>query len=82
MAYADIRSARALMDMRLDEARRDAEQRKMLREAGLLQWRWFDRQFCRLAGRLGQTLVVVGRRLQRVAYPQGPSLNSQTGGSR
>jgi hypothetical protein len=81
MAYADSRSARALMDMRLAEARREAELGKMLREAGLLPRGWADRQFCRLAGRLGHLLVVVGGWLQHLGSTQAPSLKSQTSGS-
>jgi hypothetical protein len=58
--------AKRLVDLRVEEALREAENRRALREAGIERQSWLSHQSCRLLYRIGKLLVGLGQRLQRL----------------
>jgi hypothetical protein len=70
MTHMDFRSARAVMDMRVDEAQQQAEARHLRRRHGVRQPDWLPRQGCWLLCQLGHLLVALGERLEQYGLPQ------------
>lgn len=64
---------------RMQEAQRDAENRRLLRSVKMDQRRWLPRQGCWLLCQLGRLLVALGQHLQRYGHPQTFTLNGQAG---
>jgi hypothetical protein len=58
------------MDLRVQEERRQAELRRLQREARKAHPGWLSRQRCRLQCQLGNLFVSLGVRLLRAALPQ------------
>ncbi len=54
-----------IAEERMRDCLRQAEVRRLLREAGIDQRGWMARQSCRLLCQLGHLLVALGRRLER-----------------
>lgn len=79
MFSADYFLAKALMELKVKEALRAAEHRHLLQEAGHSRRSWLSRCGSGLLGRLGDALVVLGRRLQQCGTTQSLSLGSQVG---
>lgn len=74
--------AEAIERERMEEFRREAEKRRLLREAGVDTRLWLIRQICRLLNRLGYLLVVLGRRLERMATPPvAPTMKRRANGA-
>jgi hypothetical protein len=59
------------------EALRQAEQRRLLRQARNAQRRWLPRPGCWLLRHLGRLLVSLGQQLQHYAQPGSASLEGQ-----
>jgi len=59
------------------EALRQAEQRRLLRQARTAQRHWLPRPGCWLLCHLGRLLVNLGQQLQRYAQPGSISLEGQ-----
>lgn len=70
MLYPNSDMARSVAEERLRDCLRKAETKRVLREAGLVQQSRLPRHFCLVLSRVGQWLVVVGRRLEQYATPQ------------
>ena len=54
-----------MVDMRLEEELRQAETRRLLREAGIDRRGWLARPGCWLLCQVGRLLVALGRRLEQ-----------------
>ena len=65
------------IQMRQREALRQAEQRRLLRQARTTQRRWLPRPGCWLLRHLGDLLVSLGQQLQRYAQPQSISFEGR-----
>lgn len=70
MLSADLRAAQAVMELRLDEANRAADSRKMVESAGLDPSGWLRQRGCQLLCQLGQRLVAAGERLEQYSLPE------------
>jgi hypothetical protein len=69
--------AERIMEMRVAEALRQAEIRRLLHAAGVDTRGWASRQACWLLARLGRLLVALGHRLQQYGSPQAGSFAEQ-----
>ena len=69
MSYADLRLARALMDMRVEQAWEGGRFRQRSHLAPARQRGWLAGHGCRLLGRAGIVLVALGERLERYGLP-------------
>jgi len=67
--YRDFYLAEAIVNVRLQEAARRCEARRLLRQAGIDQRGWWPRQRCWLVCYLGRLLVALGQRLQQYSQP-------------
>jgi len=70
MYQADLRLARAMMNLRLEEAQRQARAHNLPLRAGAGQQRWLSWHGCQLLCQLSHWLVVLGKRLERYSLPQ------------
>ena len=70
MSYTDYHFGERLMDLRVHEERRQAELRRLQREARRLDQGWLSRQSCRLLCQLGSLFVSLGVRLLHAGLPQ------------
>jgi hypothetical protein len=75
--YAEPRLIRVLMERNLAQARREAEKRHLLREAGIEQQGRVSRQGNRLVGQLGALLIALGLRLQGIRSSQALPLKRE-----
>jgi hypothetical protein len=69
MSHIDSYSAERLMDLRVQEERRQAELRRLLSEAQAGRAGWLSQQRCRALCQLGRVFVSVGQRLLQAASP-------------
>ena len=76
MVHGDPYLFKALMDMKVEETLREAETRRMLRQASIDRRGWLLRQGCGLLCRVGRLLVILGQRLQEYDASQSVSLES------
>lgn len=76
MSSTDLRAVNALMDMRLDEARQDAESHDLRQQAGLTELGWLHQQRCWLLCQAGQLLSAMGQRLERLGLPESVPIES------
>ena len=74
--YIDYRMAEALIDLRVEEMRREAETRRLIRQARGRRPGWGAQPICWLLGHLGRLLVALGRRLQQVGAAQPLALEA------
>lgn len=81
MLRTDSRAARAMMEMRLDEAQRRANSTDRLLQAGIEPRRRLSRPACLLLCQLGRLLVAMGRRLERFDVPQSLPLRGEVRGT-
>lgn len=70
MHSADYRSAKALMDRRVEQAQRQAEALHLLRQAGVEPQGWLSRQGRELARGLALLLMRLGARLVSYGLPR------------
>jgi len=70
MLFSDYFLEERLMDLRVQEERRQAGLRRLQREARKAHPRWLSRQRCSLLSQLGSLLVSLGVRLLHVGLPQ------------
>lgn len=68
------------LKMRLGEAQRYAEQRRLLRSAGMHGPSWFPRPGCWLLCRLGHALLWLGQHLLQYGQSRTVVLNGQLNG--
>ena len=76
MFSTDYSLAKALMELKVNEALRGAEHRCLLLAAGHTRKTWLSRYGGWLLDRLGSALVILGRRLQQAGTAQSLSLGS------
>ena len=76
MLSTDLRAANALMDMRLDETRQQAESRDLRQQAGLAEQGWLHQQSCWLLCQVGQLLTTMGQRLEQIGLPESFPIES------
>ena len=70
MSYLDCYSAERLMDLRVREERRQAELRRLQREAQQAHEGWLSRQRCWVLCQVGRFLVSLGVRLLQAGLAQ------------
>jgi hypothetical protein len=68
--------AKALTDLRVEERLREAEMRRLVRQARGRRQGWGTQPICWLLGHLGRLLVALGRRLQQVSAAQSLSFEA------
>ncbi len=76
MLSTDLRAINALMDMRLDEARQQAESRDLWQQAGLEELGWLHQQRSWLLCQVGQLLTTLGQRLEQIGLPESFPIES------
>jgi hypothetical protein len=79
---ADYRSAKVLMDRRVEKARRQAEPHHLLQQAGVESQIWLSRQGRELTRSLALLLVSLGARLVSYGLPPYQSVAGRTDGGR
>jgi len=77
MSYTDYHFGERLMDLRVQEERRQAELGALQREARKAQPGWLSRQRCRFLCQVGNLFVSLGVRLLRAGLPQPLPLGEQ-----
>jgi hypothetical protein len=70
MSYQDFRLSKELMYIHGERLQHRTETRSMLRQAGLLQPNWLQRQQRWLLCQLGRGLVALGNWLEQRALPE------------
>lgn len=70
MSFSDYHLEERLMDLRVQGERRQAELRRLQREARKAHPGWLSRQSCWLLCQLGNFLVSLGVRLLHAGLPQ------------
>ncbi|MGD8463068.1 MAG: hypothetical protein PVI09_04310 [Anaerolineae bacterium] len=68
MYQLDLRTVEAMMSLRREQARAQAEQWRLLAAYGAAPVGWLSMSYRRALGRLGQCLVVMGEYLQRTGF--------------
>ena len=63
MVFFGVEAARVLMEMRIEDARREGERRALLKSVRGSRPGWLRKQ-------IGRQLVVLGQRLERRSVPQ------------
>lgn len=74
MDFSDLYTAERLMEMRVKEALEQAEVRRLLREAGVRQQGFLQRQSRWLVSWIGCLLMALGQWLLNYALPQSAPL--------
>jgi hypothetical protein len=70
MSFSDYHLEERLMDLRVQDERRQAELRRLQREARKAHPGWLSRQRCWLLCQLGNLFVSLGVRLLHAGFPQ------------
>ena len=70
MICGDMRMAKVMMDMQLEEAQRVAHIRRLEREVGARRRTGIQQRFCQVLSILGHVLVAVGGHLERRGLPE------------
>ena len=76
MVQGDPFLFKVMMDMKVEETLREAETRRLLRQASIDRHGWLFRQGCWLLCQAGRLLVILGRRLQEYGTSQSVSLET------
>jgi len=74
MSYGDLYIAESIMHSRLQERRRQIEILGLKRRLDAQGGSWLSRKSCMLLWRLGQLLVMLGKRLEGYGVPRPLSL--------
>jgi hypothetical protein len=77
MSYTDYHFGERLMELRVQEERRQTALRRLQREARAAHQGWLPRQSCWLLCRLGGLFVSLGVRLLHAGLPQPRSTAEQ-----
>jgi hypothetical protein len=67
--YSEVPTDFEAMTYRIDEARRRAEIRSQLHQAGIVRQGWLARQWHQVLHQVGHLLVTAGERLQQDVLP-------------
>ena len=70
MICGDMRMAKVMMDMQLEEAQRTAHIRRLEREVGARRRTGIQQRLYQMLGMLGHLLVTVGGHLERHGLPE------------
>ena len=76
MVYVNPYLFKMMMDMKVEETLREAETRRLLRQAGIDRRGWLLRQGCWLLCGVGRLMVILGQRLQQYGASQPVTLES------
>jgi hypothetical protein len=77
MMGMELYVAESIMEIRVRETLRDAEERRLLRRARLVRRGWFYRQRCWLLCQLGRLLIALGQRVRDLGLPEPFSLEQE-----